>query len=110
LLVFDDFGLLSTLAAMPATRFDVCSFFDIWNHLLSKGCLPDFHGAGKGWIFKEGVPMSSFDRLEIIAEIEVAAEALGMDKLTVLGRLPDLPDNDLFKLWSALKAIGEVQS
>lgn len=54
--------------------------------------------------------MSTFDRMEIIEEIEAAAEALGIQAMTVLSRLPDLPDNDLLKLWSALKHIGEVKA
>ena len=52
--------------------------------------------------------MSTFDRIEIIEEIEAAAKSLGMDGLTVMSKLADLQDNDLLKLWSALKAIGEV--
>jgi hypothetical protein len=52
--------------------------------------------------------MSTFDRMEIIAEIEAAAQSLGMQKLTVLNKLTNLVDADLLKLWSALKSIGEV--
>jgi len=52
--------------------------------------------------------MSTFDRMEVIAEIEALAESLGMERMTVLSRLADLPDNDLLKLWSAMKNINEV--
>jgi predicted ArsR family transcriptional regulator len=52
--------------------------------------------------------MSTIDRMEIIAEIETAAESLGMENMTVLSRLDDLEDNDLVRLQFALNELVEI--